>query len=103
MLAAVVAAILSSASHICKPHTRKNIGKLPLLELEAEGAEALKAKGVDCLTIFLAPPSEEVFDSRLRAWLTESDEEIAARQVCLIFGVLVLRYGRVFGSQLRAW
>jgi len=49
--------------------------------LEAEGVEALKARGVDCLTIFLLPPSQEVFEARLRSWLTESDGEIAARQV----------------------
>lgn len=56
-------------------------GKLPLLELEAEGAEAIKlGKGVDCLTVFLAPPSLELHEQRLRDWATESDEEIAERQ-----------------------
>jgi hypothetical protein len=56
-------------------------GKLPLLQLEAEGAEALKARGADCLTVFLAPPSQDVHEARVRRWLAESDEEIAARQV----------------------
>ena len=56
-------------------------GKLPLIEQEAEGAEALKARGVDCLTIFLMPTSQEAHEARVRAWLTESDDEIAARQV----------------------
>jgi hypothetical protein len=56
-------------------------GKLPLLELEAEGAEAIKlGRGVDCLTVFLAPPSLELHEQRLRDWATESDEEIAERQ-----------------------
>jgi guanylate kinase len=54
-------------------------GKLPLLELEAEGAAAIKARGIDCLTIFLRPPSEQVFADRVTSWLTESDEEISAR------------------------
>jgi guanylate kinase len=56
-------------------------GKLPLLELEAEDAEALKARGVDCLTIFLMPASCEAYERRLRAWMTLSDAEIEARQV----------------------
>lgn len=56
-------------------------GKLPLLQLEAEGAEALKAKGLDCLNIFLMPPSQEAHEERVRRWLTETDEEVAARQV----------------------
>lgn len=56
-------------------------GKLPLMELEAEGAEAIKLlKGVDCLTIFLAPPSIDAHEQRLKQWATESDEEIAERQ-----------------------
>ena len=55
-------------------------GRLPLLELESDGAEALKARVVDCLTIFLAPPSAAAFEARLRAWLTESTAELAARR-----------------------
>lgn len=56
-------------------------GKLPLIELEVEGAEAVKlSKGIDSLTIFLAPPSLEVFEQRLVGWATESDEEVADRQ-----------------------
>eukprot|EP00882_Tetradesmus_deserticola_P025786 GHRQ01028352.1.p1 GENE.GHRQ01028352.1~~GHRQ01028352.1.p1 ORF type:complete len:220 (+),score=94.86 GHRQ01028352.1:141-800(+) len=56
-------------------------GKLPLLELEAEGAEAIKlGKGVDCLTLFLAPPSIELHQQRLTSCATETDEEIAERQ-----------------------
>jgi guanylate kinase len=56
-------------------------GKLPLLELEAEGAEAIKmGRGVDCLTVFLAPPSLELHEQRLKDWATESDEEVAERQ-----------------------
>jgi guanylate kinase len=65
-------------------------GKLPLLQLEAEGAEALKAKGVDCLAVFLMPPSQEVHEARVRRWLAESDTDIAARQV----GVSLVSMGR---------
>ncbi|GFR43730.1 hypothetical protein Agub_g4841 [Astrephomene gubernaculifera] len=54
-------------------------GRLPLLECETEGAEMLKKRGIDCLTIFLKPPSIGVFEARLRQHLTETDQEIAAR------------------------
>lgn len=37
-------------------------GRLPLIECETEGAEMLKKRGIDCLTIFLKPPSVEVFE-----------------------------------------
>lgn len=51
-----------------------------MLDIEAEGAEAIRAKGVDCLTIFLTPPSISTYEDRLKAWLTETDEEIRQRQ-----------------------
>ncbi len=53
--------------------------RLPLIECEVEGAEQLKRRGTDCLTVFLKPPSIETYESRLRASLTESEEEIGAR------------------------
>lgn len=39
----------------------------------------LQDQGIDCLSIFLAPLSIDEYDKRLRAWLTESDEEIEMR------------------------
>lgn len=54
--------------------------KLPLLELEAEQTELVKVtKSVDCLSIFLAPPSLEEHEQRLQLAATESNEEVAAR------------------------
>lgn len=70
------------------------IGKLPLLGLESDGAEALKQRGVDCLTIFLMPPSAEVHEARLRAWLSESDADIAAQQVRRTRGLEAWGLGR---------
>lgn len=72
----------------CKPRGRRaaaraQTGKLPLIELEAEGAEALRARGADCLAIFLMPPSQAAFEARLRGWLAEGEADIAARQVGL--------------------
>lgn len=37
-------------------------GRLPLMECETEGAEMLKKRGIDCLTLFLKPPSMDVFE-----------------------------------------
>ncbi|GIL93290.1 hypothetical protein Vretimale_15687 [Volvox reticuliferus] len=54
-------------------------GRLPLIECETDGAEMLKKRGIDCLTIFLKPPSVQAYEVRLRQHLTETDEEIAAR------------------------
>jgi len=34
---------------------------------------------IDCLSIFLAPISLDEYSKRLKAWMTESDEEVAAR------------------------
>lgn len=55
-------------------------GRLPLLDMEAEAAEQMKSAGVDCLTIFLRPPSITVHKQRLERWLTEDDATIAQRQ-----------------------
>jgi guanylate kinase len=54
-------------------------GKLPLIELEAEGTAALKAKGIDSLAVFLQPTSTEEFKDRLLASLKEAEEEVEAR------------------------
>lgn len=36
--------------------------RLPLIDCEAEGAEMFRAKKVECLTIFLMPPSLEEYE-----------------------------------------
>lgn len=54
--------------------------RLALLDLDVEGAAKLRATGIDCLTVFLTPVSLEVFESRLRTWLTESDATVASMQ-----------------------
>ena len=35
-------------------------GRIPLILTDVQGAEAAKAKGLDCLTVFLAPNSPQV-------------------------------------------
>lgn len=45
-------------------------GKIPLLLTDVEGAATVKAKGLDCLTVFLAPASPEVCLSPLQDFLS---------------------------------
>ncbi len=54
-------------------------GKLPLLQMESEGLGMIKGGGVDCLSIFLMPPSVEVFRERLEAWLSEGEGDVLVR------------------------
>jgi guanylate kinase len=76
-------------------------GKLPLLELEAEEAELVKVtKGVDCLTVFLAPPSLEEHQQRLADAATESDEEVAQRGAAAAAELGVVQSKRVFDAVL---
>lgn len=50
-----------------------------LLEIDVRGAATLKERFPEALTIFLAPPSIEVLEERLRRRGTDAPEHIAAR------------------------
>lgn len=50
-----------------------------ILEIEVKGFLQVKEACPDCVTIFIAPPSFEVLQERLRGRGTESEEVIAAR------------------------
>lgn len=54
-------------------------GYICVLEIDICGQEILKRKGVSCISIFIAPPSLEVLEQRLRARSTEGEAEIAKR------------------------
>jgi guanylate kinase len=54
-------------------------GKAPVLDLETEGALAVKREIDDCVTIFVKAPSFEELERRLRARATESGGEIDKR------------------------
>lgn len=67
------------------------------MELEAEGAETVRvAKTVDCLTIFLAPPSIEIHEEHLKEAATESDFEIAERQAAAAADLKAMQSKPVF-------
>ena len=50
-----------------------------ILEIEVKGFMQVKEACPDCVTIFIAPPSFEVLEARLRGRGTESEEVVAAR------------------------
>ena len=56
-----------------------NAGKVVVLVIEVEGAQNVKKVYPDCLTIFLAPPSLEELERRLRSRETEDDTVIKQR------------------------
>ena len=54
-------------------------GEDVILEIELQGALNVKAKRPDAITVFIAPPSMEELESRLRGRGTENEETIAKR------------------------
>ncbi|MBQ5782161.1 MAG: guanylate kinase [Oscillospiraceae bacterium] len=56
-----------------------NAGKVVVLVIEVEGAQNVKKAYPDCLTIFLAPPSIEELERRLRNRGTEDETVIKQR------------------------
>jgi guanylate kinase len=54
-------------------------GRFAILKIDVQGAMAVLDAGVDCLAIFLAPPSLEELERRLTARGTETQEQIATR------------------------
>ena len=54
-------------------------GRDVLLEIDVQGARSIRERVPEAVLIFLAPPSREELERRLRERGTESDEAIAAR------------------------
>jgi guanylate kinase len=56
-----------------------NEGKVVILEIEVLGARQVKKSFPDALLIFIAPPSEQELERRLRGRQTDSEEVILRR------------------------
>ncbi|MGH2920539.1 MAG: guanylate kinase, partial [Gaiellaceae bacterium] len=54
-------------------------GRIPLLDLETEGALRVRKRVPGAVTVFVKPPSFEVNEQRLRARGTEDEAEIEKR------------------------
>jgi len=54
-------------------------GKIPIFDVDVQGARALRSKLDSAVYIFVAPPSREVLESRLRNRKTDSEEQIQMR------------------------
>ncbi|ROW06805.1 hypothetical protein VMCG_04126 [Cytospora schulzeri] len=69
-------------------------GKVVLLDIEMEGVKQIKASGIPARFVFVAPPSEEELERRLRGRGTEKEESIQKR---LAQAKLELQYSKVPG------
>ncbi|KAI5083071.1 hypothetical protein GOP47_0002814 [Adiantum capillus-veneris] len=56
-----------------------NAGKRCILDIDVQGAQAVKKSGLDAAFIFIAPPSLEQLERRLRGRGTETEEQIQKR------------------------
>jgi len=54
-------------------------GKCCILDIDVQGARAVRAAGLPAVFAFVAPPSLAELEARLRGRGTESDAEIATR------------------------
>lgn len=60
-----------------KDQTEK--GKVVVLDIEMEGVKQIKQSGMDARYVFVAPPSEEELEKRLRGRGTEKEESVQKR------------------------
>ena len=57
-----------------------NLGKVPVLDIDVKGAISVQKQiGVNCLSIFIMPPSIEILKERLENRKTENSESIQVR------------------------
>lgn len=73
----------------------RGTGKICVLDIDIQGVHNLKQSELDCRYIFVAPPSLEVLEERLRNRATESEEKIKIR---LENAVGELKFGNQWGN-----
>jgi guanylate kinase len=70
-------------------------GKICILDIDVQGVRKVKESSLNPLYIFIAPPSREELEKRLRGRATESEEAIATR---LANAAAELDYGQTTGN-----
>ena len=56
-----------------------NKGKCCILDIDVQGAKQVRKSGIGAIFVFIAPPSEEELEQRLRNRGTDSEEQIRMR------------------------
>jgi guanylate kinase len=57
----------------------QNAGKIPIFDVDVQGARAMRSSLDGAAYIFIVPPSREVLESRLRNRKTDSEDQIQIR------------------------
>ncbi len=57
----------------------RSAGKIPIFDVDVQGARTLKGRLDGAIYIFIVPPTREVLESRLRNRKTDSEEQIQIR------------------------
>lgn len=70
-------------------------GKICILDIDIQGVQKVKSSTLPCKYVFIAPPSMEVLENRLRNRGTESEENIRIR---LAAATEELQYGVTAGN-----
>lgn len=70
-------------------------GKICILDIDVQGVRKVKESSLSPIYIFIAPPSREVLEKRLRARATESEEAIRTRSAN---AAAELDYGQTSGN-----
>ncbi|KAK9808730.1 hypothetical protein WJX72_002676 [[Myrmecia] bisecta] len=75
-------------------------GRLAVLDCDVEGARMVKASGQDCLTIFVAPPSVQEYEVKVREWLRVAEADIQAMQAAAKAELDLVTSQRIFDHVL---
>jgi len=71
-------------------------GKRALVDVDVEGAKALRAAGLDALLIFIAPASIETLEERLRGRGSESEQTLRRRMSAVQDSLRIAQEGGLF-------
>lgn len=76
----------------------KSKGKICILDIDVQGVRNVKKSSLSPRYVFIAPPSMEVLESRLRSRGTEKEEDIVKR---IANAAAELEYGNTEGNMDR--